>query len=150
MKEEENIDMLHSWMQGGFPAQPEGEAWGSSCWKWVCSLFSLFFIWLSIPLYIPIPVFLFPFIFQGYVLLKRTSYLQEEAHKLDMEARHLDTEGLGKMEVTVAGSEMEGFYGLLMGAVSHSTSSASPPHKNVHHTPSTTVPPSTPSGVHRA
>ena len=28
MKEEEDIDMLHSWMQvGGFPAQPEGDAW---------------------------------------------------------------------------------------------------------------------------
>ena len=45
------------------------------------------------------------------------------------------------MEVAVAGSEVEGIYGLLRGAVSHpSTSSASPPHKKVCHIPSTTVP----------
>ena len=45
------------------------------------------------------------------------------------------------MEVAVAGSEAEGFYRLLRGAVSHSsTSSASPPYKKVHHTPSTTIP----------
>ena len=106
------------------------------------ALFSLsFFIWLSIPLYIPTPVFLFPFIFQGLVLLKRASSLWEEAHKIEMEAQHLETEGLGKMEVAVVGSEVEGFYGLLRGAVSHpSTSSASPPHKKVCHTPSTTIP----------
>ena len=49
----------------------------------------------------------------------------------------------------VAGSEAEGFYGLLRGAMSHSSiSPAPPPHKKVCHTPSATLP-SAPSGVHR-
>ena len=123
---------------GGFPAIPEGEAWGLLL---EVGLLSPFFIWLSIPLYILTPVFLFPFIFQGLVLLKRASSLWKEAYRIEVEAQHLETEGLGKMEVVVAGSEAEGFYGLLRGEVSHpSTSSASPPHKKVHHTPSTTIP----------
>ena len=89
--------MLCSWIQvGGFLPNLR-ERHGGSCWGWVCSPFSLF-IWGSIPLYIPTPVFLFPFIFQGLVLLKRVSSLQEEAHKLEVEAQHLETEGLGKME----------------------------------------------------
>ena len=122
----------------GFPAQPEGEVQGLLL---EVGLLSPFFIWLSIPLYILTPVFLFPFIFQGWVLLKRTSSLWEEACRIEVEAQHLETEGLGKMEVAVAGSEAEDFYGLLRGVVSHpSTSSASPPHKKVCHTLSTTIP----------
>ena len=40
----------------------------------------------------------------------------------------------------VAGSAVEGFYGLLRGAISHSSlSSAPPPHNNVCHTPSATT-----------
>ena len=101
----------------------------------------LFFICLSIPLYIPTPVFLFPFIFQGLVLLKRANFLWEEDHKLEVEAQCLETEGLRKMEGVVAGSEVEGFYGLLRGVVLHpSISLASPPHKKVCHTTSTTIP----------
>ena len=57
-----------------------------------------------------------------------------------MEAQCLEACGLEKMEVAVAGSEVEGFYGLLRGAMSHSSmSSAPPPHKKVHHTPSATI-----------
>ena len=82
------------------------------CWRWVYSLFS---IWLSIPLYIPTPVFLFPFIFKGLVLLKRASSLWEEAHKLEVEAQCLETEGLEMIEVAVSGPEAEGFHGLLRG-----------------------------------
>ena len=55
------------------------------------------------PLYIPTPVFLFPFIFQGLDLLKKASSLREEAHRLEVEAQCLETEGLEKMEVAVAG-----------------------------------------------
>ena len=44
------------------------------------------------------------------------------------------------MEVAVAGSEVEGFYGLLRGAMSHSSIPlAPPPPKKVHHTPSATI-----------
>ena len=49
--------------------------------------------------------------------------------------------GWGKVEAVVAGSVAEGFYGLLRGTMSHpSISSASHPHKNVHHVP--VLPPS--------
>ena len=66
--------------------------------------------------------------------------LWEEAQKLEMEAQHLEACGLEKVEVAVAGSEVEGFYGLLRGAMLHSSvSSAPPPHKKVHHTPSATI-----------
>ena len=57
-----------------------------------------------------------------------------------MEVQHLEACGLEKMEVVVAGSEVEGFYGLLRGAMSHSfMSPAPPPHKKVCHTPSATI-----------
>ena len=66
--------------------------------------------------------------------------LWEEAQKLEMEAQHLEADGLEKMEVAVAGSEAEGFYGLLRGAMLHSSiSPAPPPHKKVCHTPSATI-----------
>ena len=55
-------------------------------------------------------------------------------------AQCLETCGLKKMEVAVAGSEVEGFYGLLRGAVSHSSISSAPPSpKKVCHSPSTTI-----------
>ena len=74
-------------------------------------LFFLYFLF-----YISIPVFLF---FQGLGLLKRVSSLKEEAHQLEEEAQHLEMEGLGKVEVAVAGSEVEGFYRFLRGAIAH-------------------------------
>ena len=64
----------------------------------------------------------------------------EEAHKLESEAQHLETEGLEKMEAAVTGSEAEGFYGLLRGAVSHSSlPTSSPPPKKDCSAPSATV-----------
>ena len=66
--------------------------------------------------------------------------LCEEACQLKSEAQHLETEGLEKMEVAVTGSEVEGFYGLLRGAVSHSSlPMSSPPPKKTHHAPSSTI-----------
>ena len=51
-----------------------------------------------------------------------------------------EVDSLLKMEVAVTGSELEGFYGLLRGAMLHSSvSPAPPPHKKVHHTPSATI-----------
>ena len=83
-------------------------------------------------------------------MLKRVSSLKEEAYWLEEEARHLETEGLGKVEAAVAGSEAEGFYGLLRGAIAH------PPHplpklpNKAHHILCTTVshvPPQEPTGI---
>ena len=48
----------------------------------------------------------------------------------------METEGLEKMEVVVTGSEVEGLYGLLRGAVAYSSlSTSSPPPKKTHHAP---------------
>ena len=81
--------------------------------------------------------------------MKRAGSLRKEAHRMEMEAQHLETEGLGKIEVAVAGSEVEGFYGLLRGAMLHSSiSPAPPPYKKICHTPSTTIS-HPPPGVHR-
>ena len=67
--------------------------------------------------------------------MKKVGTLWEKAQTLEMEAC-----GLEKMEAAVAGSEVEGFYGLLRGAMLHSSmSSAPPPHKKVCHTPSATI-----------
>ena len=52
----------------------------------------------------------------------------------------MEADSLEKMEVAVAGSEAEGFYGLLRRAMLHSSiSPAPPPHKKVCHTPSATI-----------
>ena len=51
--------------------------------------------------------------FMGLDMLKRVSSLKEETHWLEEEAQCLETAGFGKTEVVVAGSEVEGLYGLL-------------------------------------
>ena len=80
------------------------------------------------------------FLFQGLGMLKRASSLKEEAHGLEEEAQQLQTKGLGKIEVVVAVSEAEGFYGLLRGAIAHPpSSSAPPPSTKACHSPSATV-----------
>ena len=83
-------------------------------------------------------------------MLKRASSLREEACWLEQDAQHLETEGLEKVEAAVAGSETEGFYGLLNRAIVHSSISSAPPPKKAHHIPSTTVSclsPKEPTGV---
>ena len=72
-----------------------------------------------------------PFILQGLNLLKQPSSLHEEAWQLEREAQDLETEGLEKLEVAVTGSEVEGLYGLLRGAIMHSSlpTSSTPPKK---------------------
>ena len=73
-------------------------------------------------------------------MLKRVSSLKEEAHWLEEEAQCLEMAGLGKIEVAVAGLEVEGLYRLLMGAISYpSISSVPPPPKKSHHSPSATI-----------
>ena len=79
------------------------------------------------------------FPFQGLDLLKWASLLREEVRQLEME-------GLQKIKLAVAGSEAEGLYGLLRGAISHS--SCPPSHPNptqnttmLHHTTISHLPP---------
>ena len=56
------------------------------------------------------------------------------------EAQHLETAGLQKVELAVAGSEAEGLYRLLQGALSHSSASmAQPPVKRHQQPPTATV-----------
>ena len=72
-------------------------------------------------------------LFQGLHLLRRVSSLREEAQQLE-------TEGLWKIELAVAGSEGEGLYRLLRGAVSHSPMSSIPsPPKNCCHVPTANI-----------
>ena len=52
----------------------------------------------------------------------------------------METEGLEKLEAAVTGSEVEGLYGLLRGAILHSfLSTSSPPPKKTCCTPSSTI-----------
>ena len=81
-------------------------------------------------IFLTVPVFKFDpldrphFFLSGIKLLKRASALREEA-------QWLESEGLRKIELAVAGSEAEDFYGLLRGAISHTPiSSVPPPPKN--------------------
>ena len=121
---------------GGLPAQLEEEAWGLLLEVSLFSSLPVFFLCGFLLLFTFLPKYFFTF--QGLDLLKRVGALWEEAQKLEMEAQHLEAEGLEKMEALVVDSEAEGFYGLLRGAVSHSSiSPAPPPHKKVCHTPST-------------
>ena len=68
------------------------------------------------------------FSFHGLSLLKRASALWEKAQQLKVE-------GLQKIKSAVSRSEAEGFYRLLRGAVSHTSSSPAPP------LPKNTIPP---------
>ena len=73
-------------------------------------------------------------------MLKRANSPKEEAHWLEEEAQCLETAELGKIEAAVAGSEVEGLYRLLRGAILHpSISSAPPPPKKACHSPSTNI-----------
>ena len=66
--------------------------------------------------------------------------LPQEAHWLEEEAQHLEMAGLGKLEAAVAGSEAEGLYGLLRGAISHPSISSAPlPPKKACHSQSATI-----------
>ena len=53
--------------------------------------------------------------FQGLKLLHEASQKREEVQKLEEEAQQLEMEGWGNMREAVAGSEVEGIYGLLRG-----------------------------------
>ena len=148
MKEEEEVEVMHSWVEaGGFLAHPEEEA--KELLVEVSS-----FSWLSI---LPISLHLvigtefccfslafhfdpFLFLFQGLWSLQQASVLRKEARKLEERAHELETEGWRQMREAVAGSEVENLYGLLKGVTSypHPTSSH-PPIKKPHLSPSATI-----------
>ena len=141
MKEEQELGVICSWIEvGGFPALLEEEAWGLLCE--VCSFF-LFHFFLPFNRNIPL-VTVLAFLnlllvinlltsLQGLDLLKRVSAYRELA-------QWLEAEGLRKIESAVSGSEGEGFYGLLKGAVSHASSSPVQPLLKKHcPTPTATI-----------
>ena len=77
-------------------------------------------------------------------MLKKAGTLQEEAQRFEAKAQHLESCGLEKMEAAVAGSEVEGFYGLLRGAMSCSSISSAPPPPRksaTHHLPPSPIHP---------
>ena len=78
--------------------------------------------------------------FQGLKLLHEASQKREEVWKLEEEVQQLETEGWGNMREAVAGSEVEGIYGLLRGVTlcSHFLLSQ-PPLKRSHLTPSSSI-----------
>ena len=72
-------------------------------------------------------------LFQWLDLLRWASILREEA-------QWLEAEGLQKVQVALAGSEAEGLYRLLRGALSQSSLSSAPPlPKRCHHAPTATI-----------
>ena len=79
------------------------------------SLSNYFFtvLWLNL-------AFVIDPLFQGLGLLKWASSLWEEMQQLEMER-------LQKIELAVAGSEVEGLYGLLRGGMSYFPMSSAPP-----------------------
>ena len=119
---------------GGFPAQPEEEAQGLLI---EVNLIYLPYLYLQVTFCSATP-FIPPYIFYfiGTEFVKQASSLCEEACKLESEVQRLETEGLEKMEVAVTGSEVGGLYGLLRGALAHSSlPTSSPPPKKTCHDP---------------
>ena len=137
-KEEEDIDTLcrfgSSW---GLPAEPEEEARGLLL---EVSLFSSLPLFSYVAFYFSLHSYPCISYLSGAGSTEKVGTLQEEAHKLEMEAQCLEAEGLEKMETSVAGSEAEGFYGLLRGAMSHS--SISPAHLLIGKSATLYLPPS--------
>ena len=73
-------------------------------------------------------------------MLQGDSLLWEEAQRLEQRAQQLETEGWRKMKEAVAGSEVEGHYGLLRGVTSCSHPHPfQPPLKKPCFAPSTTI-----------
>ena len=108
-KEEEDVDILCSWVQVGGSLLNWRRRHGGFCWKWVYFLFSFgFYVTFNFFSHSYPCIF---FIFYRLDLLKRAGTLWEEAHKLEMASQHLEAEGLEKMEAAVAGWEMEVFMG---------------------------------------
>ena len=128
-QEEEDIDVIRSWMEvGGHPARQEEEAKGLLAEvKHISMSLSLFPSSLTHLLPISLTIFdnsdcylLFPPSLQGLRLLQGVSEKREEARKLEAEAENMETEGWGKLREAMMGSEAEGLYGLLRGVALHS------------------------------
>ena len=139
-KEEEDIDMLCSWLQVGGFLLIQRRRHGGFCCRWVYPLVSLFtnshgFLlpFILLPLY---PILSF----RGWVCWKRLVLSWRRPTDWRQRPSAWRQRDWKKMEAAVAGSEVEGFYGLLRGAMLHSSiSPAPPPHKKICHTPSATI-----------
>ena len=132
-----------------FPAQPEEEAKGLllEVSSFPCPPFSLpcsiFQLMLNSSLQSRHSILTLYFFLQGLESLQQASQLQEEAWKLEERVQQLETEGWRKMWEAVAGSEVEGLYGLLRRVTSHSPIPSQPHIKKAlfcpqhHHLPTT-------------
>ena len=127
-KEEQELGLCGVGWRWGASSFAEEEAWELLCEVFSPFLLLTFFslclcfsqsLHLSSVLLIDL-ISLF-FSLQGLNLLKKVSAFKEEAQKLE-------AEGLQKIQLAVVGSEAEGFYWLLKGAVSHTSSSSALPH----------------------
>ena len=109
MQEEEDIDMIRSWVEvGGHPACQEEEA------KELLAEVKHILMSLSLLLICLLPIsltisdasdcyVLFPPSLQGLSLLRGASAKREEARKLEVEAESMEAEGWGKLREAVTG-----------------------------------------------
>ena len=150
-QEEEDIDVIRSWMEvGGHPARQEEEAQGLLAEVIHIPLSLSLFIFFSLTYLLPISLtifdasdcyVLFPPSLQGLRLLQGASEKREEARKLEAEAESMETVGWGKLREAMLGSKAEGLYGLLRGVTLHSHHLLSqPPPSRPHPCPSSPVP----------
>ena len=119
----------------GIPALAEEEVQGLLSQVFLFAGYCLAFLTVPfIVLWLSLAFVTDPFLlFQGLHLLWHASLLREEA-------QWLEAEGLQKVKMAVAGSEAEHLYGLMRGALLHSSmSSAPPPPKRCHQAPTTTI-----------
>ena len=129
MKEEEEVEVLHSWVEaGGHPACPEEEVKELLAEVSSFSCFSILPISLHLVIGTEFCCFNlaihfdpFLFLFQGLWSLQQASMLRKEARRLEERVHDLETEGWRQMREVVAGSEAEGLYGPLKGVVSYPT-----------------------------
>ena len=147
-KGEEDVDTLYSWVQVGGSCSNRGGGVGASVGsKSYLLLFLWFLFGFLLLFYTPTPVL---FHLLGVGSTEKGRCPTGGSPEIRNGGKHLEADGLEKMEVAVAGSKAEGFYGLLQGAMLHSSvSPVPPPHKKVHHTPSATISHLPLQGVHR-
>ena len=128
---------------GGFPARPEEEAWGLLI---QVNLIYLPFLYFQQFLGVLLPHFsfyIFPFfVFTGTKVTEMCQLTMQRGMAAGWGSPTFRNSRAGEVrDASGRFREMEGFYGLLRGAMLHSSiSSAQPPHKKVCYSPSATHP----------